>query len=94
MFYLVIQTLASGSYKKSQKVKAVGNGHHLPLEKDCQLVEKKYKYVEICNELYTVKQECTRKVWLQKKEIRNVEKDRKSLEERNKSLDQKNKACL
>jgi len=89
-----MQNLANRSYLKSQKLKAVRNGHRLLHEQDCHLAKKTYKYVKIHNELYVVKQECIRETWLLIKEIENLEMDKKSLEERIQSLHKKNKALV
>ena len=90
------QEMANRSYIKSQKLQATIDVEEILQEKDrqiqikeCQLQKKSDEYLDIHNQLYKLQHESTWSIWLLKKDVKNLERDKKELEEKNQSLQMK-----
>jgi hypothetical protein len=70
--------MVNQSWLNSDKLRAVEDGLHQLQAKDRKIDAQIHKNVELRNQLDTLKLECTREVWLLKKEIENLESKNKS----------------
>ena len=85
MSCVLIQEMANRSYLKSPKLKAAVDASKLLEETECWLQDKIDRYLEAHNQLHQLKQKSTRQIWLLKKDVENLEKDKKELKEKKSS---------
>jgi hypothetical protein len=76
-----MQNVITHSQKKSEKLKAIMNGHQELAAKDKRISEELTKNIYLRRELDKLKAERTRETWLLKNDLRNLEKANSELQE-------------
>ena len=78
--------MANRSYLKSQKLKAAIDASQLLEDMERRLLKEQDENMESRNKLFKLQQESTQQIWLLKKDVENLERDKKELEEKTQSL--------
>jgi hypothetical protein len=81
LIFPLMQDVIKHSQKKTEKLKVVVSGHQELVAKEKRISEELTKNIYLQRELYKLKLERTREMWLLKNNLRNLEKANSKLQE-------------